>query len=88
MFSYIFFVAKYLCVDGLVQNCSISIANALEILQSCSEPTVLSYDYIAYMELEKAEKGCGTYSLTWYLLVPLVSFVITSLAQGQVLYHG
>ena len=25
-------------VDGLVQDCSISIANALEILQSCTKP--------------------------------------------------
>ena len=25
-------------IDGLVQECSISIANALEILQSCTKP--------------------------------------------------
>ena len=28
-------------IDGLVQDCSISIANALELLQSCAKP---SYD--------------------------------------------
>ena len=26
-------------IDGLVQNCSISIADALEILQSCTKPS-------------------------------------------------
>ena len=29
-------------VDGLVQNCSNSIANALELLQSCAKPSMLS----------------------------------------------
>ena len=28
------------CIDGLVQDCSISIANALEILQSCTKASV------------------------------------------------
>ena len=27
-------------IDGLVQDCSISIANALEILQSCTKPSI------------------------------------------------
>ena len=26
-------------IDGLVQDCNISIANALEILQSCTKPS-------------------------------------------------
>ena len=30
---------EYTCVYGLVQDCSISIANALEILQSCTKPS-------------------------------------------------
>ena len=30
-------------VDGLVQNCSISIANALEILQSCTKPWFVEF---------------------------------------------
>ena len=29
-------------IDGSVQDCSISIANALEILQSCTEPSIFS----------------------------------------------
>ena len=40
--SDIFFRAQYMShIDGLVQGCSISIANALEILQSCTKPSVL-----------------------------------------------
>ena len=27
-------------VDGLVQNCNISIANALDIRQSCTKPAI------------------------------------------------
>ena len=27
-------------IDGLVQDCSISIANILEILQSCTKPSI------------------------------------------------
>ena len=27
-------------IDGLVQDCSISIANTLEILQSCAKPSI------------------------------------------------
>ena len=27
-------------INGLVQDCSISIANAMEILQSCSKPSI------------------------------------------------
>ena len=32
----------YECFDGLVQDCSNSIANALELLQSCTKPTISS----------------------------------------------
>ena len=34
---------QYTQFDGLVQDCSISIANALEMLQSCAEPLVGVY---------------------------------------------
>ena len=33
-------------IDGLMQDCSISIANALDILQSCTKP--YCYDYFAW----------------------------------------
>ena len=32
-----------LYVDGLAQNCSKSIANALELLQSCSKSSIVKY---------------------------------------------
>ena len=34
---------KWLSVDGLVQNCSNSIANALELLQSCTKPWIYAF---------------------------------------------
>ena len=39
-------------IDGPVQHCSISIANALEILQSFTKPSLLSL-YWESLELEK-----------------------------------
>ena len=34
-------IKAYRHVDGLMQDCSISIANALEILQSCTKPSIV-----------------------------------------------
>ena len=34
----------YAYIDGLVQDCSNSIANALELLQSCNEPSIYIYE--------------------------------------------
>ena len=34
------------CIDGLVQDCSISSGLAMEILQSCTEPLIWSYDFL------------------------------------------
>ena len=31
-------------IDGLVQDCSNSIANALELLQSCTKPRYMDYE--------------------------------------------
>ena len=31
--------AVYIQIDGLMQDCSNSIANALELLQSCTKPS-------------------------------------------------
>ena len=42
---------KELCLynDGLVQNCSNSIANALELLQSCTKPPICVYEKICLL---------------------------------------
>ena len=34
------YFCTYMHIDGSIQDCSISIANALEILQSCSKPSI------------------------------------------------
>ena len=39
---------KSLDVDGLVQDCSNPIANALELLQSCNEPSINDADIYAH----------------------------------------
>ena len=40
--------------EGLVQDCSKSIANALELLQSCTKPTISSTGTQAWNELQTA----------------------------------
>ena len=36
-----YIISYELCIDGFVQDCSISSALAVELLQSCTEPSVL-----------------------------------------------
>ena len=33
-------------IDGLVQDCRNSIANALELLQSCTQPSKYAYNFV------------------------------------------
>ena len=47
MKAYLIFSDAY--IDGLAQDCSISIANALEILQSCTKPSI--YVLLSFSEL-------------------------------------
>ena len=44
------------CIKDLVQDCSISIANALEILQSCTKPSMYGF-------LKQINQACTDY--TW-----------------------
>ena len=53
-------------IDGLVQDCSISTAYALEILQSCIKPSICAYSDINNKYHE--------WVIPWYL-VPLFVFV-------------
>ena len=53
-------------IDGLVQDCSNSIANAMELLQSCTKPAVLSFFTILhwahvadYLVIHNAAKELG-----------------------------
>ena len=47
------FICLLIYFDGLVQDCSISIANALEILQSCIKPSIWWNDVIPKLEIEQ-----------------------------------
>ena len=66
-------------IDGLVQDCSISIANALEILQSCTMPSkwtnTKGFNYIFHQILfNKFIKNC-----TWNHILP---------SSRQLWYHS
>ena len=61
-------------VDGLVQDCSNSIANALELLQSCTKPSVCFYLMISVLVqiLNTNCVGiCNMYLYVWYMVVPI-----------------
>ena len=58
-------------IDGLVQDCSNSSALALELLQSCTKPSMYTYIYCTVKHLEVTEKnvhlcvpGCTQYFCT------------------------
>ena len=44
-------------IDGLQQDCRNSIANALELLQSCTEPTIYPFQWIVYKTFRKHERA-------------------------------
>ena len=47
--------------DGLVQDCSISIATTLEILQSCTKPLICEFVIVQYPWIEGSvwRGACG-----------------------------
>ena len=46
------YLRKHTHIDGLVPDYSISIANALEILQSCTEPSIYLCFFISLLDTE------------------------------------
>ena len=72
------FWRKY--IDGFVQNCSISMANTLKILQSCTKPLIffsmwsfysacLRLDYgITVANFECIEKLWDPFTFLWYVI--------------------
>ena len=68
---------RHTYIDGLVQDCSNSIANALELLQSCAKPSIFSH-FLSSLKTEKAQVleilPCGrrpnhnVYTITWLLM--------------------
>ena len=64
-------------IDGLVPDCSISIANALEIYQSCTEPSMLRNTHYNHKTNCIGEWG-------WEVGKPLVSLkLVGSLTNGN-----
>ena len=55
-------------INGLVQDCSISIANPLEILQSCTNPSIYKVVLWAYSwkEILLANLGITYFSYWWF----------------------
>ena len=67
--NYFYYQAPLLCdtdpdfyIDGLVEDCIISIANALEILQSCTKPSIYHWDNLALCQLNIP---CVKQNRTW-----------------------
>ena len=48
---------RFFYIDGLVQDCSVCIANALEILQSCTKPSI--YFYVFSEKFGTSSSGAG-----------------------------
>ena len=62
-------------INGLVQDCSISSALAMEILQPCSKPSI-------YSTPQELCTQCA-FVLVWSKLISPIFFRVTSLALGQ-----
>ena len=55
-FFYVKFSPGKIYINGLVQDCSNSSANALELLQSCAKPSICSFCYL----MKKFDEGSKT----------------------------
>ena len=56
------FVLLYVHIDGLVQDCSIFIAKALQILQFCTEPSIYNNIVKFYLSKSLAKQRCTVQS--------------------------
>ena len=61
---------QFLHIDGLMQDCNNSIANALELLQSCTKPSI----YPAYDLLPDVRRSAGTMLTTKFQCSPPMAF--------------
>ena len=87
LFVYHFCVLVFVCIiyiDGLVQDCSNSIANALESLQSCAKPSICSLLSVQFGQcvadmvllLTMAEQFMWVLPYTWkFKMICLISLV-------------
>ena len=61
-------------IDGLMQDCSNSIADALELLQSCSKPLT---SLLINVPQVRACVYVGPLLLTWFNLIPVIIAIIS-----------
>ena len=76
-------------LDSLVQNCSISITNALEILQSCTKPSnCLMHDAVAVQHLVVGDDQYSCTMSHWLLESPGVGVTmpVLSIRSGSLFY--
>ena len=58
-------------IDGLVQDCSNSIANAMELLQSCTKPSICAI-YVRIIALGKTENTNSFILLARFLQIMFI----------------
>ena len=74
-------------IDGLVQDCSNSIANALELLQSCTKPSIYALVswviFVQVMACNKVDPLWGQ-ATTWYNAYRQVSNIRRTLVGNRI----
>ena len=70
---------KWLYIDGSVQDCSNSIANALELLQSCTKPSICILHISFMIQVPNSEGNLGWWNPhSLAVMFPRKSDVITT----------
>ena len=71
--------------DGLVQDCSISIANALEILQSCTKPSIYRLSAHRFLLLVPELQMSCRHLTTWWCQQMKTFSSLLALCEGNLL---
>ena len=61
------------CINGLVQDCSNSIANAMELLQSCTKPSIFHASHVPWFVSVAWQRRCRYKNCSTRTCPPLVS---------------
>ena len=81
-------------IDGLVQDCSNSSANALELLQSCAKPLIYQYIIQYTVWNQQTHIHIGIYSEIQYNFTSMnmqqinPGYFLKCLSDYQTLHHG
>ena len=73
-------------INGSVQDCSNSSANALELLQSCAKPSICSFCYLM-MKFDKESKTQTCFSVSNFVLKEKC-MQLNATSQPQLLFIG